>query len=131
MEALVQELEGRLRIKLPIDYRDFLVTHDDSLLDCARLFVPPRSGVVDSLLTVGEILKNDDQQQIGISEKSLMHIGGNLLGGCLYLRVSDEDFGEIHYMENYVFRERFPSFSAFLAETKLEPAQQAPSSPEH
>jgi hypothetical protein len=30
-------------------------------------------------------LKNDDQQRLGIPEKSLMHIGGNLLGGYLYL----------------------------------------------
>jgi len=43
-----------------------------------------------------------------------MHIGGNLAGGCLYLKVSDEAFGEIYYMENYVFREQFCSFSAFL-----------------
>src|SRR5947207_2763776 len=117
MSASVLELEKRLGVRLPADYRDFLVVHCCSLLDCARLFMPPRSGVIDSLLTADEILKNVDQEQIGIPEKSLMHIGGNLMGGYLYLKVSDDAFGEIHYMEAYEFREQFPSFSAFLNES--------------
>jgi hypothetical protein len=120
MSARVLELEKRLGVRLPAEYRDFLVVHRDSLLDCARLFMPPRSGVIDSLLTADEILKNDDQEQIGIPEKSLMHIGGNLMGGYLYLKVSDDAFGEIHYMESYEFREQFPSFSAFLNESQPE-----------
>ncbi|HRI14070.1 MAG TPA: SMI1/KNR4 family protein [Verrucomicrobiota bacterium] len=120
MEALVQELEKRLGFSLPADYRGFLVAHRHSLLDCARLFRSPRSGVIDLLLTADEILKNDDRKVIGIPEKSLMHIGGNLLGGYLYLKVSDEAFGEIHYMENYVFREQFSSFTMFLDETEPE-----------
>jgi hypothetical protein len=120
METHVQELEKRLGFSLPAGYRDFLVAHHDSLLDCARLFMAPRSGVIDSLLTAEEILKNDDQGRIGIPEKSMMHIGGNLMGGYLYLKVSAEAFGEIHYMENYVFREQFPSFSAFLNQTQPE-----------
>jgi len=122
MSTSVLELEKRLGIRLPADYRSFLVAHCDSLLEHPRLFIPPRSGVVDSLLTADEILKNDDQRQIGIPEKSLMHIGGNLLGGCLYMRVSSDALGEIHYMESYEFRERFPSFSAFLDETQPEAA---------
>jgi hypothetical protein len=84
--------------------------------------MPPRFGVIDSLLTADEILKNDGKIQIGIPEKSLMHIGGNLMGGYLYLKVSDEAFGEIYYMESYEFREQFPSFSAFLNETQPETA---------
>jgi hypothetical protein len=122
MKTSVLELEKRLGIRLPADYRDFLVTHRESLLDSARLFAPPRSGVIDSLLTADEILKNDDQKQIGIPEKSLMHIGGNLMGGYLYLEFSDDAFGQIHYMENYEFRGHFPSFSAFLDETQPEVA---------
>lgn len=122
MEARVQELENRLGFSLPTDYRDFLVAHHNSLLNHARLFISPRSGVIDSLLTADEILKNDDQKQIGIPEKSLMHIGGNLMGGCLYLKVSDKAFGEVHYMENYVFCEQFTSFSAFINETQPEVA---------
>jgi hypothetical protein len=120
MEARVRELEKRLGLSLPKEYRNFLVAHQDSLLDCARLFMPPRSGVVDSLLTADEVLKNDDEQQFGIPEKSLMHIGGNLMGGYLYMKLSSEAFGEIHYMENCVFREQFASFAAFLDETRPE-----------
>ena len=121
MSASVLELEKRLGIRLPEDYRNFLVAHRDSLLDHARLFLPPRSGVVDSLLTADEILKNDDQQ-IGIPERSLMHIGGNLLGGYLYMKISSDALGQIYYMESYEFRAQFPSFSAFLDETKPEAA---------
>jgi SMI1/KNR4 family protein SUKH-1 len=122
MEERVEELERRLGFSLPKEYRGFLIAHHSSLLDCARIFMPPRSGVIDSLLTADEILKNVDQKRIGIPEKSLVHIGGNLMGGYLYLEISDEAFGEIHYMENYVFREQFPSFSAFLDETQPETA---------
>ncbi len=122
MNASVLELEKRLGIRLPADYRNFLVAHRDSLLDCARLFTPPRSGVIDSILTADEILKNDDQKRIGVPEKSLLHIGGNLMGGYLYLKISDDGFGQIHYMEDYEFREQFPSFSAFLDETQPEAA---------
>jgi hypothetical protein len=122
MNASVLELEKRLGIRLPADYRNFLVAHRDSLLDCARLFMPPRSGVIDSILTADEILQNDDQKQIGIPEQSLLHIGGNLMGGYLYLKISEDAFGQIHYMENYEFREQFLSFSAFLHETQPEAA---------
>jgi len=82
--------------------------------------MPPRSGVIDSLLTAEEILENDGQDRVGIPEKSLLHIGGNLMGGYLYLKLSDDAFGQVHYMENYKFREQFPSFSAFLNETQPE-----------
>ena len=82
--------------------------------------MPPRSGVIDSLLTAEEILENDGQDRAGIPEKSLLHIGGNLMGGYLYLKLSDDAFGQVHYMENYKFREQFPSFSAFLNETQPE-----------
>jgi hypothetical protein len=84
--------------------------------------MPPRSGVIDSILTADEILQNDDQKQIGIPEQSLLHIGGNLMGGYLYLKISEDAFGQIHYMENYEFREQFLSFSAFLHETQPEAA---------
>lgn len=120
MLAYVQEIEKRLGRCLPGDYRGFLVTHHDSLLDCARRFTSPRSGVIDLLLTAEEILKNDDQNRIGIPDKSMMHIGGNLSGGYLYLQVSEEGYGEIHYMERHVFRDRFTSFAAFLNETQPE-----------
>ncbi len=120
MEAHVQELERRLGFSLPTDYRGFLVAHHDSLLDRARLFMPPRKGVIATLLTANDILNADDQRLIGIPEKSVVHIGGNVMGGYLYLNVSKEDFGRIDYMEQYLFREHFPSFAAFLDETQPE-----------
>lgn len=123
MSASVLELEKRLGLDLPADYRNFLVSHSDSLLDHARLFLPPRSGVVDSLLTVEEILENDDRKQIGIPEKALMHIGGNLMGGYLYMKISSDAFGQIHYMEGYEFREQFSSFRAFFDETEPDAAE--------
>ena len=122
MEAQVQELEKRLGFLLPTDYREFLIAHRKATLGSALEFLPPRSGVIDFLLTADDILENDDQRQIGIPEKSLMHIGGNLMGGYLYLKVSEAAFGEVHYMEGYQFREQFPSFSVFLLETQPETA---------
>ncbi len=122
MSASILELEKRLEIRLPGDYRTFLISHGDSLLEHARLFLPPRRGVVDLLLTADEILENDDQKRIGIPEKSLLHIGGNLMGGYLYMKVSSDALGQIRYMESYEFRERFPSFTAFLDETQSEAA---------
>src|SRR5687767_2838301 len=101
MIELVQELESRLGFMLPEDYRQFLIGHHDPVLEQALLFKDPRSGVIDELLTVQEILQNDDDRQIGIPEKSLMHIGGNVLGGYLYLDCSKVTFGEVSYSENY------------------------------
>ena len=81
MKERVQELESRLGFRLPDDYRQFLAAHGDSLLDHDLLFKPPRSGIVSELLTVNQILENDGNGRIGIPEKSLMHIGHNLMGG--------------------------------------------------
>lgn len=110
----VRELEGLIGKELPEDYRAFLVTHEDRMLEREIVFQPPRSGVIDEILTVGDILANDEAGGIGIPEKSLLHIGGNLFGGYLYLDLSPSGFGEIHYMEAYTFRESFPSFGALL-----------------
>ncbi len=120
MLELVQELESRLGFTLPHDYRQFLIGHRDQNLEHSLLFKSPRPGVIDLLLTAQEILLNDDERKIGIPEKSLMHIGGNLFGGYLYLDVSMSRFGQVCYMENYVFTEHFPSFTTFLAETEEE-----------
>jgi hypothetical protein len=116
-EEGVFELERRLGFRLPDDYRHFLVAHVDSLLEPAIAFREPRQGIIDELLTVDQILDNDEKNMIGIPEKSLLHIGGNLMGGCLYLKVSREGFGEVHYLEQYEFRDSFVSFTAFLDET--------------
>src|SRR5688572_14841093 len=113
MKASVEELERKLGFKLPEDYRQFLMSHESSFLDAGLIFKPPRSGAVDELLTVAEILKNDAKGCIGIPEKHLLHIGGDLMDGYLYLKVSEDGFGQVHYMHNYVFREHFSSFSEF------------------
>lgn len=120
MTELVQELESRLGFPLPQDYRRFLIGHLSQNLEHSLLFKNPRSGVIDLLLTAQEILRNDDERRIGIPDESLMHIGGNLLGGYLYLDVSESGFGQVRYKESHVFTEHFPSFTAFLAETEEE-----------
>src|SRR5687767_3973517 len=117
MTANVLELERRLGISLPADYRDFLFTHRERALVHTRNFLPPRSGSIDVLLTADEMLENDEKKCFGIPEKSLMYIGRNIFGGCLYMKVSDDGFGQIHYLENYHFTESFPSFSAYLNES--------------
>lgn len=119
---VVNELERRLGFTLPSDYGQFLVSHADSFLESPVTFRSPRAGLVDLLLTASEILKNTDNNQIGIPERSLLHIGGSLMGGYLYLRVSADGFGEIHYSERMRFKEVFPSFSAFLNETETNHA---------
>lgn len=112
----VCELERRLGTKLPKEYRAFLVTHQDRLLERELVFSPPRSGVVDEILTTSDILANDEEGRVGIPERALLHIGGNLLGGYLYLDLSEGGFGKVHYMESYVLRETFSSFGALLAD---------------
>ena len=96
------------------------MTATDKLLDASIVFQPPRSGVVDEILTVEDVLENDAAGRIGIPDKSLMHIGGNILGGYLYLNLSNEDFGKVLYMENYTMKETFPSFDDLLSEPREE-----------
>lgn len=117
-ETQVINLEQRLGVKLPGSYREYLVASPGKFLEDAIVFSPPRSGVVDEILTAEDILRNDDSNMIGIPEKSFLHIGGNLLGGCLYLDLSTHGFGKVVYMENYTFKETFPSFDALLAEPR-------------
>ncbi|GAB5562881.1 MAG: hypothetical protein SynsKO_45280 [Synoicihabitans sp.] len=119
-ETQVKVLEDKIGVMLPQSYRVYLTNSEDKFLDQAIIFKPPRSGVIDELLTVGDVLANDAAGQIGIPERSLMHIGGNLMGGYLYLDVSDQGFGRIHYMENYTMKETFPSFDDLLAEPREE-----------
>lgn len=121
-KSQVQDLEEKIGVKLPAAYRAHLVAAKDKLLDRAIAFLPPRSGVVDEILTVEDVLANDASGRIGIPDKSLMHIGGNLLGGYLYLDVSDEGFGRVLYMENYTMKETFPTFDDLLAEPREDPA---------
>jgi hypothetical protein len=114
----IEDLEKRIGKRFPEDYRAFLLGHENHLLDHPIIFLSPRSGMVDMILTAEDILENDEKKRIGIAERSLLHIGGNLLGGYLYLDLSDSGFGQIHYMENYIFRETHPSFTALLAEPR-------------
>ena len=120
-ESQVQDLERKVGTPLPSAYRTYLVSATDKLLDAAIVFQPPRSGVVDEILTAVDVLANDAAGQIGIPDETLMHIGGNLLGGYLYLTLSNEDFGKVLYMENYTLKETFPSFEDLLAEPREEP----------
>ena len=116
----VLEFERRLGFRLPDDYRQFLLTHTNSSLAPSLAFRAPRSGSIDTLLTVDDLILNDDHRRIGIPEKSLMHIGSNILGGYLYLDVSEAALGVVRYMERYVFCEHFSSFTVFLEQTEPE-----------
>lgn len=117
-ESQVQNLERRIGAALPASYRDYLVNAVDKFLEDAIVFRSPRAGVIDEILTAADVLRNDDEGRIGIPEKSLLHIGGNLMGGYLYLDMSPEAFGRVHYMENYTFKETFPSFDALMLESR-------------
>ncbi len=119
-EQAIAEFENELGVRLPDDYRSFLLENSDSLLEKALLFNDPRSGCVDELLTIQQIQENSRNGVIGIPEQSLLHIGGNLMGGYLYLKVSDNGFGEVHYSENYTIKENFLSFSEFMSSTHDE-----------
>lgn len=117
-ESQVQNLEARIRAVLPASYRGYLASATDKLLEDAIVFASPRSGIIDEILTAEDVLRNDDEGGIGIPEKSLLHIGGNLLGGYLYLDLSRQEFGKVLYMENYTFKETFSSFDASLSEPR-------------
>ena len=117
---LITDFESRLGRKLPDDYRTFLSSNAESWLPEALLFDAPRSGVIDQLFTIQAILENERRKAVGIPEQSLLYIGSNVLGGCLYLKVSDAQYGEVHYMEQYRFRGLFTSFSEFLAQTHAQ-----------
>jgi hypothetical protein len=116
-ESKATELEKRLGFELPVDYWKFLVNNIEGFLENELYFREPRNGVVDELLTADRIVDNNEKDTIGITGKSLLHIGGNIMRGYLYLNVSEDKFGEVVHMENYEFREKFPSFSSFLEET--------------
>ena len=113
----ITAFESRLGRMLPDDYRTFLCSHSESWLAQPRVFDSPRSGIIDQLFTIDQILKNESQDAIGIPDLSLLYIGDNLMGGSLYLKVSDEEYGHIHYMEQYQFCARFTSFTEFLSQT--------------
>jgi hypothetical protein len=113
----IANYERRLGCRLPDDYRNFLASHSNHFLDQALVFNAPRSGIIDELLTVEQLLENDRKDCSGIPDKHLLHIGGNLMGGYLYMKVSDSGFGQVHYMENLTVKEVFETFSVFIKET--------------
>lgn len=116
----INELEECIGSKLPDDYADFLSSHTDGYLDSPLVFDDPRSGVVDELFTSKDIVQNSIDNCLGIPDKGLVHIGSNIMGGYLYIKLSSDGFGELHYSENNNFQEHFPSFSAFLRESHDE-----------
>ena len=117
-ESQVQNLEARIGASLPASYRGYLVNVTEKFLEDAIVFQAPREGVIDEILTVADVLRNDEEGRVGIPEKSLLHIGGNLMGGYLYLDMSPDGFGKVLYMENYTFKETFPTFDALLSEPR-------------
>jgi len=119
MKHHLEELENRLGFTLPEDYRAFLTSNDGTTFD-PLVFRSPKSGIIDHILTAEQILRNDRDGRIGIPKEGLLHIGGNVLGGYLYLCVAENGFGQIIYSEGYAVKEEFDTFSAFINETEKE-----------
>lgn len=116
-DVLIAKLEGMLGFMLPLDYRQFLLSNTQSLLESDLIFRPPRTGIISELLTIEQILENSDDDRIGIPDKSLLHIGGNLMGGHLYLEVGRIGFGRVHYIESDKDENVFGSFAEFLEQS--------------
>ena len=116
-DVLIAKLEGLLGFMLPLDYRQFLLSNTQPLLESDLIFRPPRTGIISELLTIEQILENSDDDRIGIPDKSLLHIGGNLMGGHLYLEVGRIGFGRVHYIENDKDENVFGSFAEFLEQS--------------
>jgi len=115
--AHVSKLEEIIGSEIPKDYARFLSSHTDSFLDSSLVFNEPRTGIIDELYTAKDIIKNSVENNLGIPDKGLVHIGSNIMGGFLYIKLSSEGFGEVHYSENNCFKELFSSFSAFIKES--------------
>jgi len=113
-DDLIAKLESMLECRLPSDYRHFLLSHTQPLLETDLVFSPPHSGIISELLTIEQILENSEKDRIGIPDMALLHIGGNLMGGSLYLKVSDRDFGQVHYREGNRPDIVLGSFTEFL-----------------
>ncbi|MEM7455418.1 MAG: SMI1/KNR4 family protein [Planctomycetota bacterium] len=100
-QELVAEFERRLGCFLPSGYAAFLSSHTDRCLDPSLIFPvrddPPFGSpcTLDELLTASDLIGNDKQQLSGIPDLGLLHIGGDVLGLSLYMRVTDDGFGRI------------------------------------
>jgi len=99
--SLVEQFERLLGCSLPSDYATFLRAHDDRCLDPSLTFPVADDGslgspcTLDELLTVSDLLANDAAGRIGLPDQGLFHIGGDVLGLSLYMRVTDSGFGRI------------------------------------
>ena len=100
-QELVAEFERRLGCVLPPSYASFLTAHTDKSLNPSLVFPvlgdPPFGSpcTLDELLTVSDLIENDENRCIGIPDLGLLHIGGDVLGLNLYMRVTDDGFGRI------------------------------------
>jgi SMI1 / KNR4 family (SUKH-1) len=102
-DKAVHTLESELGCGLPADYRAFLVTHKEKLLDPPLQYPVPGAEPtfgspvpLDYLFTADDILENSRLKAIGIPHRHLMAIGSDLLGAYLYMSVADAEFGYIY-----------------------------------
>jgi hypothetical protein len=110
----VQELEQLLGWAFSADYRSFLATNTDKLLEPPLTFEIPgdeppfgRSISLHILLTARDIRENSRREMIGVPERSMMIMGGTLMGGYLYMCLSSSERGAIYFRAPYVSGEFF------------------------
>lgn len=120
----LEAIETLFQVQLPIDYRAFLTTHHEDLLDpslsCEMTAIAGVGDIatIDGLYTAKQILDNERRQASCDPEQRMLIIGYELFGGYLYLNYSSERLGEIYFRAPYVsnqFGYLANTFSSFLA----------------
>ena len=133
-----QELEQRIALKLPDDYRQFLEAHTESLLPTSQVFSLSEktpfgeSGVLDELNTLGSFANNGIRL---FEDVRMLVIGDNLFGYPTCLCLKYPRHGHVFYFDiqqrSLWQDEQFYSMFENLAETvkdylRMRSAQQLP-----
>ena len=118
-EDCLAEFEAQLGVALPDDYRLFLKTHADRLLETDLVFdvSDGPSGILTYLFTACDLVAMSNAQRLGDPSRGMMCIGSDQMGGYVYMCVRDESFGRIYYRIAYKandYQEIALSFKGFL-----------------
>ena len=119
----VEAVERAFQVRLPGDYREFLIGHYEDLLeeglecDMEHIVGVGSRALIDGLHTAGQILDNERRNASCDAEQSMLIIGYSFFGGYLYLNYSQERLGEVHFRAPYcssTYGYLAKSFSEFL-----------------